>query len=379
MPGYALGRMPTRVLLVSNLDSDQPFGQFLRPFHLGRGLSRHGLEVANVGVNCSRVDFGPSWSTGVKSLARLARLAAHARREFQPDVVYAHELRPATASIMALRRVPVVVDLHSLPSVEWRGYVAGAPARDGALYRVAGFRAALSERLIARRADRIIAAGANVAARMNELYRPRVAPEVVVNGVDRDMLAAPVSGSSPYDDQAGAHAMTTLPAAITPSNDRARRFLEAVDEELRRRSAPVTLHVIGGGHAKDGPGLQFHGYQPELTPWIDHADACLLPYPPDAALCGGPRNKLLEYLARGRSIVTTEEGTRGLEEVADWPGVHVAGDEPATFAAAVAAAIEGHDGGLEARQARIRARLEWDTLAAQVAEVLSSAAARDGR
>ena len=64
--------MPVRVLIVSNLDSDKPFGQFLRPFHLGRGLARHGLEVGNVGVDCSLVDFGPTWSTGTKSLAQLA-------------------------------------------------------------------------------------------------------------------------------------------------------------------------------------------------------------------------------------------------------------------------------------------------------------------
>ena len=367
--------MPIRLLIVSNLDSDRPFGQFLRPYHMGRGLARHGLEVGSVGVNCSRVDFGPTWSTGKKSLAQVARLAARAHRAFDPDVVYAHELRPATASIVALRGVPVVADLHSLPSVEWRGYVAEASGRQAAVYRLAGFRASLSERLIAGRADRVIAAGANVAERFSELYRPDAAPVVVVNGVDHDMLAAPTATASPYEGEHGdRHAVTTLPASVTPSNDRATRFLEAVDAELEGHSPRVALHVLGASHGPPRSRVRFHGYQPELMPWIDHADACLLPYPPEAALCGGPRNKLLEYLARGRAIVTTEEGTRGLEEVASWPGVHVAGDNPASFAAALRAAIDRKDGGLELRREWIRERLVWDTLAGEVAQVLSRAA-----
>jgi glycosyltransferase involved in cell wall biosynthesis len=365
-----------KVLIVSNLDSDRPFGQFLRPFHMGRGLARHGVEVGNVGVNCSRIDFGPTWSTGAKSLAKVARLAAKARKEFAPDVIYAHELRPATAALLGLRGIPVVVDLHSLPSVEWRGYMADAPPRQAALYRLAGFRAALSERLIASRADRVIAAGANVAQRMSELYRVRsAAPVVVVNGVDREMLEASTDTPSPYDQEPGdRHAMTTLPSAVTPANDRAGRFLEAVDAELEGHSPRVTLHVIGAADAPSGSRVRFHGYQPELTPWIDHADACMLPYPPEAALCGGPRNKLLEYLARGRAVVTTEEGTRGLEEVAAWPGVHVAGDDPAAFAAALRAASGRNGRDRELRRERMGLRLQWDTLATEVAEVLSSAA-----
>ena len=146
--------------------------------------------------------------------------------------------------------------------------------------------------------------------------------------------------------------MTTLPGSVTPANDRAGRFLEAVDAELEGHSPRVTLHVVGAADAPPGSRVRFHGYQPELTPWIDHADACMLPYPPEAALCGGPRNKLLEYLARARAVVTTEEGTRGLEEVAGWPGVHVAGDDPAAFAAALRSATEQNGRDREVRRER---------------------------
>jgi glycosyltransferase involved in cell wall biosynthesis len=371
--------MPLRILVLSNLDSARPFGQYLRPFHLGRGLARQGHEVGNVAVDCSGVTFGPAWSTGAKSLGRLTSLAHTARREFRPDVIYAHELRPATAALLAPGDVPVVVDLHSLPSVEWRGYVGEETGWTAALYRLAGARAGLSERLIARRADRVICAGANVAGRFTELYRPRVPTEVIVNGVERELLSDAPMAESPYAGEPGdRHAVTTLPGGVTPSNDRARRFLEAVAQELEGHSPRVTLHVLGASAPEGGSRIRYHGFQPELWPWIDHADVCMLPYPQEAALCGGPRNKLLESLARGHAVVTTEEGTRGLEEVAGWPGVHIAGDRPASFAQALRVAAGDGIVGLEERRERMLARLEWDVLAAEVGTVLAATAITSG-
>ena len=83
---------------------------------------------------------------------------------------------------------------------------------------------------------------------------------VVVNGVDRDMLEAPADTQSPYESESGdRHAMTTLPGAVTPSNDRARRFLEAVDEELNGHSPRVTLHVLGADAHPPARGSVFMG------------------------------------------------------------------------------------------------------------------------
>jgi glycosyltransferase involved in cell wall biosynthesis len=258
--------------------------------------------------------------------------------------------------------------------------MAEASRREAALYRLAGLRAAASERLIMRRADRVIAAGANVAERLSNLYRARSAPVVIVNGVDDEMLSAPAEPANPYAGEPGErHAVTTLPGAVTPANDRARRFLDAVDAELEGHSPRVTLHVLGASGAPARSKVRMHGYQPELLPWIDHADVCMLPYPAEAALCGGPRNKLLESLARGRAVVTTDEGTRGLEEVAGWPGVHVSSDEPAAFAAALRDASSQPDGSIEERRRRLKDRFRWDALAAQVADVLSSVADRRPR
>jgi glycosyltransferase involved in cell wall biosynthesis len=90
-----------------------------------------------------------------------------------------------------------------------------------------------------------------------------------------------------------------------------------------------------------GSQVLHHGFQRDLLQWIDHADVCLLPYPEEAALFGGARNKLLEFVARAKRIVTTVEGLRGLSQIDGWDGVTVTSDSPVEFAAAIEMAISG--------------------------------------
>ena len=106
-----------KVLLASNLDSRAPFGNFTRPFFLGRALAELGVEVANVSIDPSAIDFGPTARATPKPLARMAADIARAARRFGPDVIYAHEMRPALASLLVRSGVPVVADFHSLPSI----------------------------------------------------------------------------------------------------------------------------------------------------------------------------------------------------------------------------------------------------------------------
>ncbi|MBA2638129.1 MAG: glycosyltransferase family 4 protein [Solirubrobacterales bacterium] len=363
-----------RVLLVSNLDSAQPFGQFLRPFHLGRGLAQLGDEVTSVGVDCSAVDFGPSWSTHAKSLRPLTGAVRRAARLHPPDVVYAHEARGGMAAILAGVGVPLVADFHAVPSMEWAGYARAARGGQAARYRVSAARSALAERLMARRAQRVIAAGDEVAEDIVRLHRPHAAPEVIINGVGAGLLDGAATGTSPYDDGAR-HAVAVVPGAQSEANVRALEFMAAVAERLTDRGAGVTLHVIGSADGPRGTGLTYHGYVDELAPWVVHADACLLPYPAEAALAGGPRNKLLEALALGRTLVTTGEGLRGLREAGGYPGVSVAPDEPEAFATAIADATRPDAVTLAAVRPDVRERLRWEKLAERVHVVLAAAAA----
>lgn len=354
-----------RILIVSNLDSNAPFGQFLRPFHLGRGLARTGAEVYNVGVDCRLVDFGPSWSTHAKSLKSYVHAARRAISEIRPDVVYGHEARGGAAAVLAAGGLPVAVDYHALPSLEWARYARTAPRTRAALYLAAAARSAGGEQLMARRGDAIIAAGQELADDLQRLHRPRVAPVVVPNGVSDDLLNASQMAQSPYTT-GRKHAMATVPSAVTEANARALDFLQAVAKHLPTEDGAVDLHVVGSADGPQAAQLHYEGFQEDLRAWVGHADVCLLPYPKEASLAGGPRNKLLEYLAIGRTIVTTQEGLRGLREVADWPGVTVTSDDPAEYAAAIVAAADHAATSLESVRPRVRERLRWETLAEQV-------------
>lgn len=369
--------LPMRILIVSNLDSSAPFGQFLRPFHLGRGLSRIGVEVYNVGVDCRLVDFGPSWSTHAKSLQSYVKATRQAIAEVKPDVVYGHEARGGTAAILAAGGLPVAVDYHALPSVEWARYARSASRAKAALYLAAAARSAGGEQLMARRGDAIIAAGDELAADLQRMHRPRVAPVVVPNGVSDDLLEREPSADSPYSD-GRRHAVATVPAAVTEANTRALEFLRAVAEQLAAGSSDVELHVVGSDTGPRSDRLHYEGFHDILrgdgAAWISHADVCLLPYPDAASLAGGPRNKLLEYLALGRTIVTTHEGLRGLREVSDWPGVTVTSDDPAAFAAAIVASADAGAENLDAARPRVRERLRWETLAEKVRDTLAAIA-----
>ena len=70
----------------------------------------------------------------------------------------------------------------------------------------------------------------------------------------------------------------------------------------------------------------YTGYVKDLPAYLNLADICIAPYPPQA-VCGGTRDKVCEYLACGKPIVATKEAMRGFDDAL--PGEHylLAADE----------------------------------------------------
>ena len=363
-----------RVLALSNLDSTRPFGQYTRPFHLSRFLAARGVDVATVAVDCRDVDFGPSWSTGVQSSRRLAGALRTACRTFRPDVIWAHQNMPAAVAVATQRGVPVAADMHSIPSADWRVFAALTPSRAEAVRcHTRALRAAAVESLVTRRADLVVAAGRSVADHLTDRYRMRRPPAVIVNGIEPSLLDAPEPPRPAAFGGAGPHVMTTLPVQSSPANERALAMLLDSAVELERRMPSVEIHVLGANAGPAAPGVRYHGLVPEVLPYLHHADACLLPLPPLSGEFGGARNKLLDALARGRTVLTTEEGLAGLEDAATWPGVVVAPHDPLGFAAALGAALSANGNGYKSRASQVQ-RLRWDVLAGELETVLGDVA-----
>jgi glycosyltransferase involved in cell wall biosynthesis len=364
-----------KVLVVSHLDSQRPFGQFTRPFFLGRGIAAQGHDVANIGVDCAKVDFGPAWSVGELSLRRVVPGVRRAIDEFHPDVVYAHQNLPGVAAVIAAGDIPVVADFHALASNDWASKAALAGPRAGRRYRVASAKARLAERFVTRRVQCIIAAGERLADGIRVLYRPKSDPVVVVNGVDHRMLDAP-HYDSPYEG-AGPFALASMPVSTSDTNDVAMPFLADVARELDARAPHLRVHVLGRAGGPASELMRYHPLRPavfepqryrvDMLPFIDHADVCLLPFPTERGFVYlGARNKLLDFLARAKRVVTTPEGLKGLEEVGDWAGVRVAEDDPTAFAGAVAESVAHGAPRLDDARTEIHERLRWDVLGRSV-------------
>ena len=370
-----------RVLIASKLNMRESYGGSNRAFYLGRHLAEK-VTVFHVGPDCSRIDYAAGTrSTGSLGVGAFVREIRRAIRDFNPDVVYAFESR-ANLACRLLRlgnaRRRLVVDFNSSPAFEWRTYLRGSeinPAHCALRYAMSR----VIEKTILSAAPCVVVASAFLRDLVIDWYR--VNPDrvsVVPNGAPPEMFErAPSPGPSPFAALGDGTASALL---IAPrqfySNVEAVRFAHRAAERLERLDPGVRLVVLGGGPAVGtSPNVRYLGYVPDVVPFIDFADVCLLPYP-NSAVCGGARLKSMEYLARGKPVLTTPEGIRGIDGIRDGVEVVIAPDNPNDFAHALSALIRDRSRhaalGLAAREF-VALRHDWRLLARQLLDILGGA------
>src|SRR5205807_3028936 len=144
---------------------------------------------------------------------------------------------------------------------------------------------------------------------------------VVPNGVPARTIRQPPSSSKEWRGRLGLKADEFLVLCSAPqpfgANDLAMDFLAEVRRLARAQGLPARFVVTGRTSAPDG--IMSTGVVEDYLELIDSSDVTLLPYP-SSAICGGIRNKCLEFMARGRPVISTPEGMRGLSSAN--PGVH---------------------------------------------------------
>jgi glycosyltransferase involved in cell wall biosynthesis len=140
---------------------------------------------------------------------------------------------------------------------------------------------------------------------------------------------------------------------------------------VRTQVPDAELRLAGSGQVDTGglPGVVFLG-------WVEHSEDVLaesalvaFPYPPSS----GPKMKVLEAMAHGRPVVTTEWGMEGLNVPAG-QGAVLAAFEPRSFASAVAELLaspdQGHVLGMSGRAAVVEGHAPEPVAAAQVRALL---------
>ncbi|WP_042341264.1 glycosyltransferase family 4 protein [Calothrix sp. PCC 7507] len=374
-----------RLLIVSTLDSSQPFGAFTRPFYLGRYLIKY-FEVCQLGLNCSAVDYAPFVSVGSRSLSSYVKAIVKSIEEFRPDIIYAQETLPGLAALMALKlkkqqNCSLVLDFHTFSAYEYwsRLFSVANPFKEF----VQLIKTYIAQGVLIFSGNPIIAAGESIPRLISQWYP--IKPHNIYcigNGVTEDLLNPEfVTETDPYEVLRPAKIVVVVaPKTFQfPSNDMSISMTIEIAKYLEKYKKNIHFVVIGRDADKIEEALPsnitFLGFLPERKDFVSHlkyADIGLLPFPKQA-VAGGARNKALDYFASSKLVVSTPEGLRCLEDFHHLQHLLETGysvPEIANVLMEVALNLEKYQPLVEAAHTMIQDRYSWSVKAEIIAKIL---------
>lgn len=378
--------MTIRLLIVSTLDSKEPFGAFTRPYYLGMYLSRQ-FEVCQLGLDCSAVDYAASRSINSRSLKSYIQSIQKALEEFKPDLVYAQETLPATAALItfALKKPTqcrLVFDFHTLSAFEYWTRLTSAPNRFNQFTQF--IKTYIAQGTLINANKPIIAASQSIIDLIPQWYKTLPSQIYCVsNGVADDLLnLAQSSPVDPYEKIRPAKIVAVIaPKTFSfPTNDMSVSLTLQVAKYIESRQQDIHFVIIGrDGEELNQPlpsNITFTGFLPTRSDFLTHlinADLGLLPFAQEA-VAGGARNKALDYLACQKLVVSTPEGLRGLEEFCDRQHLLVSGystEEVANTVIDACTNLENYQPLVKAAYQLIQDKYSWSAMAEKVAAILN--------
>lgn len=318
--------MSLRLLIVSTLDSSQPFGAFTRPFYLGMHLAQC-FEVCQLGLDCSSVHYSQSVSVGSRSLTQYTQAIRQCIETFRPDVIYTQETLPSIAALIVNssqkgKKIPLVFDFHTLSAFE---YWTRLPIAKNKFNELVQFvKTYIAQGILVSSGNPIIVAGQSIAHLLPKWYFTKPDRAYCVgNGVAEDLLHLDrLTLPDPYQKLRPAKIVAVVaPRTFQfPSNDMSVEMAVEIARDLETVDPKIHFVVIGRDAQQIDRALPsnitFSGFLPQRESFLNYlhyADIGLLPFP-DQAVAGGARNKALDLFACRKLVVTTPEGIRGLEE-----------------------------------------------------------------
>lgn len=379
--------MSKRLLIVSTLDSSQPFGAFTRPFYLGQYLSKE-FELYQVGLDCSAVNYAPSVSIGSRSIPLYVKTIKKCIEEFRPDVVYAQETLPGITSLIALtttkqKNCSLVLDFHTFSAYEyWSRLSSVANPLKEFLQLIKTY---IAQGVLIFSGNPIIAAGESTPKLIQQWYGRQPSKIYCIgNGVAEDLINDQFSDTTdPYQQKRPAKIVVVVaPKTFQfPSNDMSVSMAIEIAKHLESHERKVHFVVIGRDVSDvEQPlpaNITFVGFLPErkdFVNYIKYADIGLLPFPKQA-VAGGARNKALDFFASKKLVVSTPEGLRGLEEFCNQKHLIVTGFSTVEVADAILDAtsnMEKYQPLTEAAYTLIKEKYSWSARARAVADILEA-------
>lgn len=380
--------MGKRLLIVSNLDSSEPFGAFTRPFYLGQYLTEH-FEICQLGLDCSSVNYAHSVSVGSRSLKSYIKSVQKCIDEFRPDIIYAQETRPSIAALTALKlkksqNCPLVLDFHTFSAYEYWSRLSSVNNRFQELTQC--IKTYIAQGILVFSGHPIIAAGESTPKLISQWYGKT--PQQITcigNGVTEDLLwSNSLDDTDPYQQLRPAKIVVVVAPKTYgfPTNDMSVSMTIDIAKKLENSLQKINFIVIGRNRddtEEELPSnIYFTGFLPSRNDFINHikyADICLLPFSKQA-VAGGARNKALDYFASQKLVISTPEGLRGLEEFRDLQHLLVTSYSTENIAQTIldAASNEAKYQPLaQAAYSLIKEKYSWNAKAQSIANILLSA------
>ena len=115
--------------------------------------------------------------------------------------------------------------------------------------------------------------------------------------------------------------LAVIPTVGFKTNDLSLAFLYDVAARVENFDHSIVFLVIGGGNkpAAKSDNVLLTGFVKDYIAHLELADICLATFPVNA-VCGGTRNKICDFFALGKPIISTKEGMRGFDDAL--PGEH---------------------------------------------------------
>jgi glycosyltransferase involved in cell wall biosynthesis len=297
------------------------------------------------------------------ALCRAVRV--HARRH-RIDVWQA-EATILLDALAEIDRRPKVVIAHNVESLIWQRYHQNETAPLKRWYIRQQWRK--FERFECRAiaaATRVVAVSDDDARLIRDRFGGRTV-DVVENGIDRAYFEVVQPDPEPgailflgsLDWRPNLDAVEILLDRIFPA-------VQAAQPSARLRLVGRKPHPVLVQRVRGMPGVELHADVPDVRPFLATSGVMVVPL----RIGGGSRLKILEAMAAGLPVISTQVGAEGLELV---PGVnYVVADEPEGMADELVACIR------DPRPARAMAedsrtfvlgRYDWDSLAQRLERV----------
>jgi sugar transferase (PEP-CTERM/EpsH1 system associated) len=334
-------------------------GGKIRPFNMIRHLAAsHDVTVASlvrsrseaeegqgIGAHCARFVMGRvhdpvQWARTVVRLptlkpssmgffysARLKSRIAAVLQERRFDLVFVHcsSVAPYVAHV---RDVPKILDFGDMDSQKWLEYARFKPFPLSLGYQLEGLKMERAERLLARSFD-VCTATTRGEWETLESYRTGVASDWFPNGVDSEYF-------SPGQDAYEADTICFVGRMdYYPNQECMFDFCANTLPRIRLVRPGVKLLIVGADPSPavrklaELPNVEVTGSVPDVRPYVRRSALMVAPL----NIARGTQNKILEAMAMGVPVVTSQIAAGGVDAV---PGEHLlVGRSPADYCEAV--------------------------------------------